>query len=239
MASRPGAARDGALLLQSWFSPAFPTGGFAYSHGMESAIADRRLGTAADCRHWLMAILEHGSLWNDAVLFGATWRAVRDADRDTVAELNDLALALSAGAERLVESTGQADGFQRAVSAWQAGEIDPTGASRERPYIEPVPGMAFPVVAAICCAARAELQLAATLSAWCLSIVSNLVWICVRLVPLGQSDGLRLVASLMAPCEGVAHRAATGTLAAIGGCTPMADLAALQHEQLPGRVCIS
>ena len=28
------------MTLQAWFSPAFPTGAFSYSHGMESAIHD-------------------------------------------------------------------------------------------------------------------------------------------------------------------------------------------------------
>ena len=28
------------MILQSWFSPAFPIGAFSYSHGLETAIQD-------------------------------------------------------------------------------------------------------------------------------------------------------------------------------------------------------
>ena len=41
------------LLLLTWMSPAFPIGGFAYSHGLELAIDDRQVADAATLRQWI------------------------------------------------------------------------------------------------------------------------------------------------------------------------------------------
>jgi urease accessory protein len=40
-------------------SPAFPTGAFAYSHGLETAIADGRLADAGSVEHWVTDLLRH------------------------------------------------------------------------------------------------------------------------------------------------------------------------------------
>ena len=41
------------LSLIQWLSPAFPTGGYAYSHGLEQAVVDGSLTDAPSLRHWL------------------------------------------------------------------------------------------------------------------------------------------------------------------------------------------
>jgi urease accessory protein len=58
----------------AWLSPVFPTGGFAYSAGLEQARAD---GTVRDEAHFKLArhaALTRGSFWNEAVLIAAASR---------------------------------------------------------------------------------------------------------------------------------------------------------------------
>ena len=57
------------LQLLAFMSPAFPVGGFAYSHGLERAIDDGVVASADEVREWIESLLVHGSGWNDAVLF--------------------------------------------------------------------------------------------------------------------------------------------------------------------------
>ena len=56
------------LRLVQWLSPAFPIGAFAYSQGLESAIAAGDLRRAADVEGWITAVLRHGSGRSDAIL---------------------------------------------------------------------------------------------------------------------------------------------------------------------------
>ena len=53
----------------AWLSPAFPVGSFSYSHGLETAVHSVWVTDADSLREWLADLIEHGSAWNDAVLF--------------------------------------------------------------------------------------------------------------------------------------------------------------------------
>jgi len=51
---------DPALLtLFQWLSPAYPISGFAYSHGLESAVSDGRVRDAGPLQDWLADVLTH------------------------------------------------------------------------------------------------------------------------------------------------------------------------------------
>ena len=65
-------ATDRLSLIQ-WLSPGFPTGGFAYSHGLEQAMADglRDPEAVAD---WVSHVLARGGGWTDAVILSLVLR---------------------------------------------------------------------------------------------------------------------------------------------------------------------
>ena len=62
------------------------------------------------------------------------------------------------------------------------------------------------------------------------AFAANLVSAGVRLVPLGQTEGQRLVAELLPLVARVAAEALAAPLDAIGGIAQRADLAAMRHE---------
>ena len=51
----------GLLSLIQWLWPAFPTGAFAYSHGLEVAMATGEVDDKAGLSQWLTDVLELGS----------------------------------------------------------------------------------------------------------------------------------------------------------------------------------
>src|ERR1700761_8006838 len=91
------------LRLLTWFSPAFPTGAFGYSHGLETAIREGLVADATDLTAWIEGLVEQGSGWTDVVMFRAAWGA---KCTDKLAELSELAAALAPALERLRESLG-------------------------------------------------------------------------------------------------------------------------------------
>jgi urease accessory protein len=52
----------------------------------------------------------------------------------------------------------------------------------------------------------------------------------VRLIPLGQTDGQRILAALEPTLQATALRALQTQLDEIGGCTFRADIACMRHE---------
>ncbi len=70
----------------------------------------------------------------------------------------------------------------------------------------------------------------ATTAAYVQAFATNLISAAVRLVPLGQSTGLRVLAALEPVILEVARASRTATLDDLGGCAFRSDLAAMRHE---------
>ncbi|EAQ05019.1 Urease accessory protein UreF [Pseudooceanicola batsensis HTCC2597] len=208
---------DPVLLLHQWLSPAFPVGAFAWSHGIEAAMAQGDIRDRESAQDWIATALEHGSGRSDAVLVAAAWRSTGPAD---LAALAELACALSPGAERLAETRGMGAAFARAV--------------RELHHFD-LPDAPYPV--AFGRAARlAGAPLPLVLSLFLQAFVANLVSAAVRLVPLGQTDGQRITLGLAPLIRGMAERAEPGDTDRIGSAALRVDLASMAHETLPTRL---
>lgn len=203
------------MMLLNWMSPTFPIGAFAYSHGLEQAIADGRITNAAEVDEWIAELLQHGSGWNDAVVFAQCWSAPVD-------ELNELALALSGCAERYMETTHLGRNFNIAAAVWTGSKTSETA-------------MAYPVAAGQACK-RMGIDQSQALVAYLQGFCAALVSVAVRLVPLGQTNGLVVMRNLAPTVSSVAARAASTTLDDIGGSCISAEIAAMQHETLQPRV---
>ena len=79
-------------------------------------------------------------------------------------------------------------------------------------------------------AVAGAVPLAPALSALLGAFAANLVSAGVRLVPLGQTDGQRIVASLVPVVDRVAMRAEPGDLADFATATPLIEWCAMRHE---------
>jgi urease accessory protein len=202
-------------LLLTWLSPAFPTGGFAYSHGLEWAVEAGDVVDEPGLQSWLHDLLLHGAPWSDCILL----RHAHAAEPDDLAALCELGTALAFGKERRLETVAQGTAFVRAVTIWGGARIARL-VGRDIPY--PVAVSAAAADNAI----AAELVAAAYLQA----IATNLVSAGVRLIPLGQTAGLRVLAALAPVLSQVTETTATATLDDIGTACFRADIAALRHE---------
>jgi urease accessory protein len=207
---------DGDLLkLVQWLSPAFPVGGFAYSHGLETAIAEGRVTDAEGLRLWLATVLSEGSGRADAVLLCAAMAPGADH-----AGLSDLAAALAASSERWTETIEQGRAFTAAQNALGGNDFPPA----------PMP------VAVGRAAASLDLPPERVAALYLHAFASNLVSAAVRFVPLGQTEGQAILASLHPVIEAVASEAARTPPEAITTAAFGADLAAMRHEGLEVRI---
>ncbi len=66
------------LNLLAWLSPAFPTGAFAYSHGLEWAVEVGDIKDGDSLRHWLADVLADGAGRSDTILLRHAHRAAAD-----------------------------------------------------------------------------------------------------------------------------------------------------------------
>ncbi len=202
--------------LLTWMSQSFPTGAFAYSHGLEWAVDRGVLASATDVQDWLADLVLHGSLWSDAVLLRQAWRI---EDPEALRSLAGFGAACAASRERREETLAQGAAFARAIGAW---DVLPVAIAPDQEWPLPV------VVGAVL--RRAGLSEEAACLAASHASVANLVSAAVRLVPLGQSDGLRCLAGLEPALLEMTRLSEAAGLDEVGGCCLLSDIAAMRHE---------
>ena len=96
------------ITLAQWVSPAFPVGGFAFSHGIEAAIQDGLITSADDLEDWLCDLLHHGTGRNDAIWIGLGAKA---EGHGALIALQDEARAWQFAAPRLREAQNMGASF--------------------------------------------------------------------------------------------------------------------------------
>ena len=211
--------------LMSWLSPAFPVGGFNYSHGLEQAVADGLVSDRESLAGWLETLLARGSAWNDLVLLAEAWRQAEEGG--DLRDLAELAEALSGSAERHRETMNQGTAFLAAAVRWDDAAPESLA-----------PRAALPVAVGAC-AARSGLPLEACLAAYLQAFVSNQVQAAQRLMPIGQTGGIDVLSGLEPLIGEMAARAACSTLDDLGSAALNAEIAAMRHETLPSRIFVS
>ena len=210
--------------LMTLFSPSFPIGGFAWSHGLESAIREGQIRNAETVRDWIAFILEQGSGWTDAILFGEAWHASASSDAMRLHDANALALALPGAAERRLESEHLGEAFCRASLPWR-GEMMALGE-----------GAIAYAIAAGWLAAKLDLPLQAALVGFLNGFASNLVQAAIRLVPLGQGDAVQILHDLAERVAATAAEASEASLDDLGSAALISDIAAMRHETIQPRL---
>lgn len=204
-------APDQLLRLSRWLSPAFPTGAFAWSHGLEAAVRAGEVAGAPSLQEWLDALLRWGSGRSDAILLAAAHRAEGE---DEVAALAELADALAPSRERRAEALALGTAFATAVRA-----ADGLAA----------PDAPLPV--ALGRAARlAGLPARPVALVHLQATVTTLAQAAQRLMPLGQTAAQGVLAALAPVAREVAEEAVALGPDDLGGSALAIDLGSMRHE---------
>jgi len=202
---------DALYRLMSWLSPSFPVGAFSYSHGIEYAVEAGLVSHEASLRAWIDSGLKH----EFGPMNGAMLRAAYET-RDLARALNE-ARAFVPTLEFELEHKSQGEAFMLAFrAAW--GEVR-------------LPGGWVPYPSAVGIAARTcGVPLRAALIAFFHSGVSNLISAGIRAVPLGQTAGQRILASLQSAVIAAADDALARHPDDVGSAAPMIEWTSIRHE---------
>ena len=221
----PGHRLPGAALyrLLAWLSPAYPVGAFSYSGGLEWAVEAGDVTDARQLERWLKVMIGEGGGRCDAVLFAHAHRAVLAQDDVALMTIAELAAAFAPSKERQLETTAQGEAFLAVTrAAWPCAALERLAACWPGPY-------AYPVAVAVAAAGHG-IAVEPALAAYLQAIAANLISAAVRLIPLGQTDGQRVLAALEDVVAALVPRAPLTALDEIGSAAFRADIASLRHE---------
>lgn len=222
----PVPPQDGGLAaltrLICWLSPAFPVGAYAYSHGLEWAAEAGDVRDEASLEEWLASLVMEGIGRSDGIILAAAYRASAEDDAAALAEVNDLALALAPSAELRLETAQQGRSFLDAIlSSWPEPRLAGLAAG--------IGEIAYPAALGLAASCHA-VPLPQTVQAYLTALAGNLVSAAIRLAPIGQSAGQRVLARLAARLPALAEDVLAAGLDDVGGSTFRSDLGSLRHE---------
>lgn len=210
----PTAIDQNLLTLTQCLSPAFPTGAFAYSHGVEMGIHWGWITDAADLEAWLQDCLTHGSGRTDAIWLRLAYAAKDPQDVDAMAR------SFTISHERLREADRQGAAFIGTVNAvWSLT----------------LPKALLPIAVGHT-ARHLDLDLETTVALFTQSFVANIVSAAIRLSPIGQTGGQQVIQALQETCLTVAEDTRGATMQDISGSAFLSDIAAMTHETLEPRL---
>jgi urease accessory protein len=209
--------------LMAWLSPAYPVGAFSYSSGIEWAVEAGDIKDADSLRRWLALVIADGGGFCDAVFFVQAYRSLADGDAAALHRVAELAATFAPSKERHLETTAQGAAFLAATrAAWPCAALDRLAEAWSGP-------VAYPVAVATTAWGHG-VPIEPALNAYLQAVTVNLISAGVRLIPLGQNDGQRVLAALEPIVAVTAQRALAVSLDDVGSAAFRADLASQLHE---------
>ena len=214
---------------------AFPRGAFAHSLGLETYVQEGTISDADSLAEFIENILSASVATLDGVYLREAWNY---SEREALAGLMALDMALSAA--RPVASLRDASKsvgrqFLRTAVGYVENEFLIRYESEVRAGNSPghYP-LSFGVTAQALGFSREQ-----ALESYCYGTVSGLVSAAVRLIPLGQTDGQRLIASLEIAASGAVNEAMVRPLEAACSLGPGHEIRAMAHQRLYTRLFVS
>jgi urease accessory protein len=212
-------------------SPALPIGSFSYSQGLESAIDLGLVQNEADATKWIADGLIEIVGRCDAPVVAFIYRAARaNPSADSASQItywNNWFLSSRESMELRRETEQMGWSLLQLANAvhW----IAPGTASNQ-----PDP-IAFPTAFALSAVAL-DLSEETTLTTFCFSWLETQVAAAMKLVPLGQASGQRILNRCRADVAGIASSAAATTPEGISSWAPMLAILSARHESQYSRL---
>jgi urease accessory protein len=214
------------LRQQCWLSPAFPTGSYSYSHGIEWAVEAGHIHDRKSLVDWLESDLCYGSGRNEAIFFIEAWRSVIDDDREKLREIAELAAAFRGTSEFALETSQQATACLSTLRrVWPDPLIERLSELLSELRVSPTLSVVLGVRTA-----TQSIPATFALPAFLQSYLANLATAAVRLIPLGQTDGQLAMAELEPAVLAVAAQSEGATIHDLGSAAFMVDFASAAHE---------
>ncbi len=216
----------GLLRLLQLVSPGLPVGMYSYSQGMEQAVDNGWIKDEAQTRDWLSGLLRQGLAQVDAPLLARLYNAWARGDDAAVRQWSAELMAMRETAELRAEDRQTGLALARLLAG--------LGVERAKPWLRH-PQASYATVFALA-AVEWEIPLAPAIAGYLWSWLENQSLCAVKLVPLGQLAGQRLLQGLALEIPALVEMALSLPENEIGTRTFAVALASSRHERQYSRL---
>jgi urease accessory protein len=214
------------LRLLQIVSPALPTGAFAYSQGLEQAVAEKWVTDETEARMWLLGLLRWSFATLDMPVLARLMAAWRNGDALGVTRWSRWLLASRPTRELRAEDRQLGGALARVLDGLGLAEASGWGRHPD------VTHATMFALAAVRFAVAPPAAVAGAAFAWAEAVTAAAV----RLVPLGQTAGQRILAAAGSAIPALAARALTLPDDELGAAAPGQGVASAAHETLYSRL---
>lgn len=212
-----------SLRLWQLISPALPVGAYAYSGGLESAIEHGHVQDRISCLNWLRGVMGESLTYVDLPMFVRLYAAWTEQDVKQINLHTQHLQAMRESQELLAEDRHMGAALRRLL-------ID-LGVSRADTILKP----SYATMYALACL-EWDVDREAGAQGLCWSWLENQVSAAIKLIPLGQTDGQRLLGDLMPDVVRAVETALGLGDEDMGRSLPGLALLSAQHEEQYSRL---
>ena len=208
------------MRLMQLTSPSLPVGAFAYSQGLEAAVEIGLLNDITSASRWIRSIMQDSLGRLDLPIFYRMYAAWQVDDAEKLRRLNQQLFAQRETSELSAEDAHMGVALSRLLKDldicgteyWQRGE--------------PVSFVTMFALASV----RWEIETSQAATGLVWSWMENQVAAAIKLVPLGQTDGQRLIGELLQEIPPLVVQAGELPDEEMGSNLPMLAILSAQHE---------
>jgi len=175
------------LKLLQLVSPALPVGAYAYSQGLEYAVECGWINDAASASRWINGVLAEGIGRLDLPVLLRLMRVIKNADSEQLDYWNDFLLASRETQELLLEDTQLGAALRRLLKNLQISNLA---------LLSEIKQLSF-CTAFAAAGIEAQISEQALLEGFAYSWLENQVQAATKIIPLGQTDGQKLMVEAM------------------------------------------
>lgn len=204
-------------------SPALPIGAYSYSHGLEWAVTSGRIVDERSAAEWIGGLLGSVMTTCEASLMVRLYRAWTFRQENAVSRWNQFSIASRETAELSAET--RQTGYSLSQLLCDLGLVD----SERLTILKGLKPCSFPCVYALAAVSMCIPEFSATLGllwAW----LENQVAAAIKVIPLGQLAGQRLLTGLSSRLPLLAERACEIEDDVIDNAAPAMAIASSRHE---------
>lgn len=219
------ATESSALLhLLQLVSPALPVGAYAYSQGLEAAVEHGWVNNQTSAQNWIGNVMSHNLGRLDGPVLLRLYKAWQAGDWGSVQRWNSFLQAARESRELLLEDQQMGGALRRLLS-----ELEVPAAMQWSVNPPRAREASFATMFALA-ASHWHIGAEQALQGFVWSWLENQVAAAIKLIPLGQTQGQKLLLALMPQVQNAVATSERLPDGELGASLPRLAIASMQHE---------
>tara|TARA_B100001248_G_scaffold129623_1_gene97190 strand:- start:147 stop:860 length:714 start_codon:yes stop_codon:yes gene_type:complete len=207
----------------TWFSPSYPIGSYAYSHGLEYAVEEGLVKDPQTLLGWIRDLLFFGTGYNDSIIINSIYDSVANDNCVEFDYISQIANAIKPTKEIALESYQQGVSFKNIL-------MDVYSNSNLTFYLNRLDDcITYPSVVGVA-GGIFEVEKKLLLHSYLHAFTSNILSAALRIMPIGQTEIQKIIFQMKGNVEEMTNKSLGLSLSDLGSSVFISDWASSKHQ---------